>query len=48
MVAQFHAKASVAFDASVRHKADQDDLLDPPLCELGIEVGIGEAALRPP
>jgi hypothetical protein len=26
---------------------DEDDFLDPPLFELGIQIGVGEAALRP-
>ena len=47
MVAELHAEASGGFDAGIRHEADEDDLLDPPLCELGVEVGIGEATLSP-
>ena len=31
VVAKLHAEASGGFDAGVRHKADQDDFLDPPL-----------------
>src|SRR5919198_4536583 len=45
VVAQFHAKARGGFDAGVRYHANEDDVLDPPLCELGVEIGIGEAAL---
>ena len=47
VVAKLHAKASGGLDAGVRYKADQDDVLDPPLLELGVEIGIGEAALPP-
>src|SRR2546429_6519247 len=47
VVAKLHAKASGALDAGVGYHADEDDLLDPMLCELGVEVGIGEAALCP-
>jgi hypothetical protein len=47
VVAKFHAKARGGFDAGVRDHADQDDVLDPPLCELGVEIGVGEAALPP-
>ncbi len=45
VVAKLHAKASGGFDAGVRYKADEDDFLDPPLFELGVEIGIGAAAL---
>src|SRR5713101_7075294 len=47
VVAQIESKASGGFDAGVRYEADEDDFLDPPLCELGVEIGIGEAALPP-
>jgi hypothetical protein len=47
VVARLHAKASGRFDAGVRYKADEDDFVDPPLFELGVEIGIGEAALPP-
>src|SRR3989442_668620 len=47
VVAKLHAKASGTLDAGVGYHADEDDLLDPMLCELGVEVGIGEAALCP-
>src|SRR5574341_319092 len=47
VVAKFHAKASGGFDAGVRYKAGEDDFLDPPLCELGVEIDIGEVALPP-
>src|SRR5918996_1835882 len=47
VVAKLHAKASGGFDAGVRYKTDQDDFLDAPLGELGVEIGIGKAALRP-
>ena len=33
VVARLHAEASGALDAGVRYEADEDDLLDPPLCE---------------
>ncbi len=38
---------SPACTAGVGYHADEDDVLDPMLCELGVEVGIGEAALCP-
>jgi hypothetical protein len=44
---KLHAKASSGFDAGIRDKSHKDDLLDPPLFELGVEIGISEAALRP-
>src|SRR5438445_13776383 len=47
MVAKLHAEASSGFDAAVRYKTDQDDFLDSRLCELGVEISIGEAALSP-
>jgi hypothetical protein len=47
VVAELHAEAGSGFDAGVRYQADEDDLLDPPLLELSVEIGIGEAALRP-
>ena len=47
VVAELHAKASGALDAGVRYKADEDDFLDLPLFELGVEISIGEAALPP-
>ncbi len=47
VVAELHAKASGGFDAGIRDKTDKDDLLDPPLFELEVEIGIGEAALAP-
>src|SRR5207244_8389924 len=47
VVAKLHAEASGGFDAGVRYKTDQDDFLDSPLCELGVEISIGEAALSP-
>src|SRR5258705_449577 len=47
MVAKLHARASGGFDAGVRYKADEDDFFDSQLFKLGIEIGIGEAALPP-
>ena len=47
VVAKLHAKASGAFDTGVRYHADENNFLDPMLCELGVEIGIGEAALCP-
>ncbi len=47
VVAQLHAKASGTLDAGVGYHADEDDVLDPMLCELGVKIGIGEAALCP-
>src|SRR5215813_11812596 len=47
VVAQLHAKARGGFNAGVRDQADEDELLDPPLGELGVEIGIGKAALPP-
>src|SRR5260370_14373493 len=47
VVAKLHAKASSAFDTGVRYHADENDFLDPMLFELGVEIGIGEAALCP-
>ena len=47
VVAKLHAEASSALHASVPYHVDEDDPLDPPLGELGVEIGIGEAALRP-
>ena len=47
VVAKLHAKASGGFDTGIRYQADEDDVLDPPLFELGVEIGIGEAALCP-
>src|SRR2546426_11030887 len=47
VVAKLHAKTRGGLDAGVRDEADEDDVLDPPLFELGVEVGIGEPALRP-
>jgi hypothetical protein len=47
MVAKLHAKATGGFDVGVRYEADEDDFLDAPLFELGVEIGIGEATLCP-
>src|SRR5438093_5745592 len=47
VVAKLHTKARGALDAGVRDHADEDELLDPPLGEVGVEIGIGEAALCP-
>ncbi len=47
VIAQLHAEASGGFEAGVGDQADEDDLLDPALFEFGVQVGIGEAALRP-
>src|SRR5260221_3030605 len=47
VVAKLHAKASGALDAGVGYHADEDDFLDPMLCELGVKIGISEAALCP-
>src|SRR3989442_200008 len=40
-------EASGALDAGVGYHADENDFLDPMLCELGVKIGIGEAALCP-
>src|SRR3989442_4407381 len=47
VVAKLHAETSGGFDADVRYKTDQDDFLDSPLCELGVEISINETALSP-
>jgi hypothetical protein len=43
VIAELHASASGGLDAGVRFEPDEDDPLDPPLCELSV----GEAALSP-
>ena len=47
VVAELHAVASGGFDAAIGDQADENDLLDTVLLELGVEIGVGETALRP-
>ena len=47
MITQLHPVAAGGLDTAAGDQPDQDDLLDAMLLELGVEIGVGEAALRP-
>src|SRR5437764_15431602 len=47
VTAELHAKASGRLDAGVGDQADENELLEPALFELGVEIGVGEATLPP-
>src|SRR5262249_6419947 len=39
VIAQPHSETSGAFDAGIRYEADEDNLLDPVLLEVGVKIG---------
>jgi hypothetical protein len=47
VVAEFHAETAGRFDAGIRQHANDDNLVDPKLFQLVVEVGVRETALRP-
>lgn len=47
VVAELHPKTAGRYDAGIRQHTDDDDLLDPVLLQLVVEVGVGKATLRP-
>ena len=47
VVAEFHTETAGRLDAGIRQHADDDDLFDPQLFQLVVEVCVRETALRP-
>jgi hypothetical protein len=47
MIAELHREAAGRLDAGIGQQADHDAVLDAVLFELLVEIGVGEAALRP-
>jgi len=47
VIAEFHSETAGRLDAGVRQHADEDDLFDPVLLKLLVEVSVSKAALRP-
>ncbi len=47
VIAEFHAETAGRFDAGIRQHANDDDLFDPKLFQLVVEVCVCETALRP-